>query len=237
MMTVHNDLRHGFAASLLLVGLSLAMHGVPQISWAEPARGVVGLWSGVYRQNAPQPQGLCPATGCVGDLVTCGPGEGIVISTFTFSLLEGVCDDAGATPCAGKTTGLSEGCFDLTPPPTGRDIKVAGTVLSITTHGKDRFCFDAAALSDCSGSPPSATVISEGPTVIQLRQTPAFTGPYQGTTEHRLEETNEFTQNGRSKRLRKGTVVVGQFTSEPNPGDNCGGSGCGFAGASVKVAP
>lgn len=219
------------------VGLSVALLSLGTApSRAENAQGIVAIWNGASTRSLPQAfGGTCPNTGCQGDLVSCGPGEAFVIAKFTYSLLEGICDDDGLTPCAGKATGVNEGCFDLTPPPAGKDIKIRGTILSVIVHGRERYCFDENALSDCTGAAPNAEVIGEASAVYQSRQMLSSTGPSQVTIEHTLEDSNKFALNGKKMSLKIGTVLVSQFTAEPNSGTNCGGSGCGFAGNTVRV--
>lgn len=219
------------------VGLSVALLSLGTApSHAENAQGIVAIWNGASTRSLPQAfGGTCPNTGCQGDLVTCGPGEALVVAKFAYSMLEGICDDDGPTPCAGKATGINEGCFDLTSPPAGKDIKVSGTILSVTVHGKERYCFDENALSDCTGASPNAAVMGEAAAVYQSRQMLSAPGPSQATIEHTLEDTNEFTLNGQKTRLKIGKVLISQFTAEPNSGTNCGGAGCGFAGNSVRM--
>lgn len=205
-------------------------------SRAENAQGLVAIWNGASTRSLPQTfGGTCPNSGCQGDLVICGPGEALVIAKFTYSLLEGICDDDGPIPCAGKATGINEGCFDLTPPPAGKDIKISGTILSVIVPGRERYCFDENALSDCTGAVPDAAVIGEAATVHQARQMLSAPGPSQATIEHTVETTNTFTLNGQTTRLKIGKVLVSQFTAEPNMGTNCGGAGCGFAGNTVRM--
>jgi hypothetical protein len=233
-MNMRTQNRH--TTILILVGISILLYALPEVSRAEEAQGMVGVWSGTSKNNVPQTfGGTCASAGCQGDLVTCGPTEALFVAKFIFSFLEDVCDDDGLTPCAGRATGISEGCFDLMPPPAGKDIKLNGNVLSVNARGKERYCFDASAHSDCSGSSPSAAVMAEATTVLQFRRFPPQTGATQVSVEHSLETPQEFTLNGKSTRLRIGKVLISQFTAEPNAGDNCGGGGCGFAGNSVRV--
>jgi hypothetical protein len=221
---------------LMLVSIGILLCTLPASSSAEEARGMVSVWSGTSKDDVPQTfGGTCASAGCQGDLVTCGPTEALFVAKVTFSFLEDVCDDDSATPCAGRATGISEGCFDLTPPPAGKDINLNGNVLSVNARGKERYCFDESAQSDCSGSPPSAAVMAEATTVLQFRQFPPQTGPSQASAEHTLGTLQEFTLDGKSTRLKVGKVLISQFTAEPNAGDNCGGGGCGLAGNSVRV--
>ena len=82
---------------------------------------------------------------------------------------------------------------------------------------------------------PSAAVMAEATTVLQLRQFPPQTGPSEVSVEHTLGSPQKFRLNGKSTRLKIGKVLISQFTAELNASDNCGGGGCGFAGNSVRV--
>ena len=220
------------------VGILIALfcYSTPAIVLADSSRGVVAMWYGSAKRNTPQTfGGTCPNTGCLGDLVACGPSEGFFVADVIYTSLEGVCDDAGATPCEGRATGVAEGCFDLRLPPAGNNIHVVGSMLSFTARGRGRYCFDATGLADCGGSPPIATVIGKSSTVYHFRQTPIGTGPNQVTAEHTLETRTPFTLDGKTVQLNIGALQVSQFTAQPNPGDNCGGAGCGFAGDTIEV--
>lgn len=215
---------------------SLLLCSIPVLTRAEPARGIVIVYTGSAKQFVPQTfGGTCPSTGCQGDLVTCSANEAFFAARLTFSLLQGICDDSGTTPCAGRATALEEGCFNLTPPPAGTDRKLNGAVFSLNARGRGRYCFDEGGQADCTGTAPGGTVIGEDTTVYQFRQSPPQTGPSQVTVEQTVHDTKEFTLNGKKTRLKIGKVLISQFTAEPNPGSNCGGVGCGFAGNSVRV--
>ncbi len=137
-------------------------------------RGVVSHASGTYRVMLPESLGgTCPESGCVGDLLTCPAGEACVIVTGVYSFLEGICDDGGPNPCAGRLTILQEDCNDPRFPPSlggpgGRDIKLDGAILSIGSRGESIVCFDDTATpeapADCMGSSTTAAIIFEGDT-------------------------------------------------------------------------
>jgi hypothetical protein len=101
-------------------------------------------------------------------------------------------------------------------------------------------CFDNAAVSDCTGSPPAATIVGEGVNRLQARQLVGVSAPIQANDEVTLTRTKHFTIDGKNTQIRA-TLATYDATLQPDlAGDNCaaangGTPGCGFAGTAVST--
>jgi hypothetical protein len=168
----------------------------------------------------------CARGGCTGDLIACPAGQALMTAKMTYLLMDGVCDDAGPTPCRRRLRGLLENCLD---PKSG--INVSGAIVSITMHGKFRFCFDDTAASDCTGSPPAGAVVGEGVNRMQGRFMLRSGAPMQASDQLILTDTQDFTIDGQETRVRS-TLTVYDSTLQSNF-FKCGRSGCGLAGTAI----
>ena len=232
---------------LMFALIGVVMFALPTTILAElNPRGVVFQSSGTFISDTPQSfGGTCPESGCAGDLVTCAADEEIVIVTGTDNFVEGVCDDAGPTPCAGRVGFLEEDCFDARfPPPLGpggRDIKLDGLILSARFRGEVITCFDDTATPDAPAdcTAPTATIILEGTTLGQNQAWLGGVAPRQNTAELTTTRTRKFTIDGNQRRLPEDRIYTANVTLQPDPtSDNCAEAnsafglppGCGFAG-------
>lgn len=145
-----------------------------------------------------------------------------------YLFMEGVCDDAGPTPCNGRLRGLLQNCLH---PRTG--INVRGSILSITMQGKFRFCFDDTAMTDCTGTPPAAAVVGEGINRMQGRLLLGGRAPMQASDELILTDAQYFTIDGKEARIRTKLTVYDSALEPPN---KCFRKGCGLAGTAVSNA-
>ena len=155
----------------------------------------------------------------------------MITTRLTHLFIEGICDDAGTPPCDGRLTTMDQECLD-----TDKGIKTAGPIVSNTSRGQFRSCFDNMAMSDCTGSSPAAIIISEGESRAQVRQIKPDTPnvPDGGNVELVLEKTTEFIIDGKTRELEF-EVIVGDFMLEPDTNmNNCGGTGCGVAATFVS---
>ena len=175
--------------------------------------------------------------GCTGDLVQCPAGSGMNVSKMTYSLLEGVCDDAGDRACRGRLTVLQEGCFDLR-----RDIKRNGTITTETLRGGFRVCFDETGASDCTGSPPSAMVIAKADSLCQVREIDVPEGtspPVQITCDGQITDKKRFTIDGAKVRYPARSLTFHATGQAEVNRDKCVGEngtpGCGVSGVSVAT--
>jgi hypothetical protein len=212
----------------ILAGVLMFM--LPTMSKADSPSGIVAHTIGTFTADF-----ACAATGCAGDIISCPVGEAILKAKIRFLYMEDICDDDGSTPCGEQLTGLVEDCLN---PSTG--LNIAGAIASLTLQGKVRVCFDdTAPLSDCTGNPPTGSIVAEGVSRLQARQLLAAGGapvnaPSQNSDEITLTKASGFTINGKKVRLRTSRAVY-QATGQPDVnGDNCGGS-CGFAGTAVSA--
>jgi hypothetical protein len=197
------------------------MSTLPVPLQAEPPRAIVAHTIGSYRTDF-----TCANGRCVGDLVTCPAGHGLMTAKMIYLFMDGVCDDAGPTPCKRRLRGLLENCLDLK-----SGINVLGRMLSITMHGKFRFCFDDAAASDCTGTPPAGAVVGEGVNRMQGRIMLRSGAPMQASDELLLTDAQDFTIDGKETRVRS-TLTVYDSTLQSDF-FKCGKTGCGLAGTAV----
>jgi hypothetical protein len=191
---------------------------------AQEPRGIVAHTVALYTTY------MCPAAGCAGDLVSCPAGQAIVTAKITYLFMEGVCDDGGTTACRGRLRGLLQDCLHPT-----RDLNSRGAILSITMQGKFRFCFDDAAVSDCSGTPPAAEVVGEGVNRMQGRVWLGIPGPIQASDELTLTQNRFFTVDGRRVRIDSIITTYNAILQPDLFFNNCGGTGCGLAGTAVST--
>lgn len=208
--------------TLLYALTSMVMLAVPVPLLAEPPQGIVAHTIATYTTDF-----NCAGRGCTGDLITCPVGQALITAKMIYLFMQGVCDDGGPTPCNGRLRGLLENCLD---PASG--LNVRGAILSITMRGKFRFCFDDTAVSDCTGTPPTAAVVGEGVNRMQGRALLGSAGPIQASDELTLTDTQEFTIDGVVTRVRS-TLTIYDSLLQPDF-FNCGGTGCGLAGTAVS---
>ena len=192
--------------------------------------GLVGIWSiwtGTYIQDSPGQNltGRCPATGCVGDLVTCRAFENITITKKTLSFVGRVCGDRDESlpPCAGRITALIEECAGPD------DVTVVGSLTTVESRGRARFCLDS---GDCTGSAP-AVVLGVGTVRTQTRfAAGASSASGVSSVVGKGTEYTDFRFDRDRVRFFHGQRLVDFMTVEPNSGGNCDG-GCAVAGVSV----
>ena len=189
---------------------------------AERPRSIVAHTIGSYTTDF-----SCPSGGCTGDLIACPAGQAMMTAKMIYLFMDGVCDDAGPTPCKRRLRGLLENCLD---PRSG--INVRGKMLSITMQGKFRFCFDDTAASDCTGTPPVGAIVGEGVNRMQGRVMLGSGAPMQASDELLLTDTEEFTIDGKETRVRS-TLTVYDSTLQSDF-FKCGRRGCGLAGTAVE---
>src|SRR5262245_54163500 len=138
--------------TLLFPLTALLTLGLPGSIGAETPQGIVAHTIGTYTKDF-----SCARAGCVGDLITCPAGEALVTARITYLYMEGVCDDAGPTPCNGRLRGLLQDCLN-----PSRDLNVRAGMMSLTMTGNFRFCFDDTATGDCTGNPPAGQIVGTG---------------------------------------------------------------------------
>ena len=189
---------------------------------AERPRSIVAHTIGSYTTDF-----SCSSGGCTGDLIACPAGQAMMTAKMIYLFMDGVCDDAGPTPCKRRLRGLLENCLD---PRSG--INVRGKMLSITMQGKFRFCFDDTAASDCTGTPPVGAIVGEGVNRMQGRVMLGSGAPMQASDELLLTDTEEFTIDGKETRVRS-TLTVYDSTLQSDF-FKCGRRGCGLAGTAVE---
>ena len=191
------------------------MSTLPAPLLAEPPKAIVAHTIGSYTTDF-----SCAGGGCVGDLIACPAGQALMTAKMIYLFMDGVCDDAGPTPCKRRLRGLLENCLD------------PSRILSITMQGKFRFCFDDTAASDCTGTPPVGAVVGEGVNRMQGRLLLGSQAPMQASDELRLTDTDDFTIDGKKTRVRS-TLTVYDSTLQPDF-FKCGRRGCGLAGTAVE---
>jgi len=189
---------------------------------AERPRSIVAHTIGSYTTDF-----SCSSGGCTGDLIACPAGQAMMTAKMIYLFMDGVCDDAGPTPCKRRLRGLLENCLD---PRSG--INVRGKMLSITMQGKFRFCFDDTAASDCTGTPPVGAIVGEGVNRMQGRVMLGSGAPMQASDELLLTDTEEFAIDGKETRVRS-TLTVYDSTLQSDF-FKCGRRGCGLAGTAVE---
>lgn len=195
-------------------------------------RAIVLMWAGTYVQDDPSRNltGKCPATGCVGDLVTCGPSEVITITKKRFSFVSRLCGDRPKAHhdrpwefprCDGRITALIEEC-------AGADDMVSvGPLATMNSTGQIRVCMDS---GDCTGASPSEAVGSA--TVRTQTRSLAGLQPASGASQV-VGKFARFLFDGRRARFYRGRTYFNLLTIEPNDGENCGGEGCGVVGVGI----
>jgi len=209
---------------LLYALTGMLMLALPVPLLAEAPRGIVAHTVGTHSTDF-----TCAVTGCAGDLVTCPVGHGLVTAKITYLFMEGICDDAGPTPCNGRVRGLLENCLD-----PRRGINVRGAILSITMQGKFRFCFDDTAASDCTGTPPAAVVVGEGVNRMQGRALIGVRAPIQASDELILQDAPGFTIDGREVRVGPTLTIYDATLQGDFTANRCRKATCGFAGTAVR---
>lgn len=207
---------------LLYALMAMLMSTLPVTLLAEPPQGIVAHTIGSYTTDF-----TCADGGCTGDLVTCPAGQALIRAKMIYLFMDGVCDDAGPTPCNRRLRGLLENCLD-----PKRGLNTRGAILSITMKGKFRFCFDDTAASDCTGTPPAGAVVGEGVNRMQGRVSLRSRAPMQASDELILTDTQDFTIDGKETRVRS-TLTVYDSTLQPDF-FNCPKTGCGLAGTAVS---
>jgi hypothetical protein len=216
----------GIMLAVLVLGLSATAIA------AHRTRAIVMMWGGTYVQDDPSLNltGNCPASGCVGDLVTCGPSEVITITKKRFSFVSRVCSDRLKAhqdrpwefpPCDGRITALVEECA------APDDVVTVGELTTTHSTGKMRVCMDG---GDCTGASPPG-VIQTMTTRTQTRSV-AGSQPDSGSSQVVGRQT-KFDFDGNSRWFHVGDTYVNLLTIEPNDGTNCGGEGCGVAAVGV----
>lgn len=211
----------------------MLMLTLPATILADPPRGIVAHTVGTYTVDF-----SCAGAGCAGDLVTCPVNQGLLSAKITWLFVEGVCDDNSPTPCGGRLRGLLEDC--LNPALPGPNLNVGGAILSLATQGKIRMCFDNTAVSDCTGSPPAATIVGEGVNRLQGRQLLGVLAPITHNDEVTLTKTKHFTIDGKETSIRATLATYDGMLQPDLENDNCkhangGVPGCGFAGTAVST--
>ena len=206
--------------TLLYALTNTLMLTLPVPILAQPAQGIVANTIGTYTIDL-----TCVWGGCAGDLVTCPAGQALMTAKMTYLFMDGVCDDAGQTPCNRRLRGLLEDCLD---PRSG--LNVLGSMLSITMQRKFRFCFDNTAVSNCTGTPPAAAVVGEGANRMQGRLLMCAQVPIQASDELRLTATRYFTIDGKTTQVGP-TLTIYDATMQSDF-LQCG-TGCGLAGTAV----
>ena len=160
-----------------------------------------------------------------GELVDCAgdpppflpPGVEISAVRSVYTKLEGVCDDKGPRPCAGRLTRLTENCFsdssfyDIIPddPETPENERVS------VEYGKRmiRICFDESASGHCD----EVDEVARGVTLFQLQGVPAaaffdndpdpMNLDISGTVleQQRITHSKRFRLDGKRVRVKRGT--------------------------------
>jgi hypothetical protein len=189
--------------------------------------GTSKIWTGTYTHDDPSQNatGRCPATGCVGDLVRCGPTESIKFTKRTFSFVARVCDDRDDSlpPCAGRMTALAEECVGPD------DVIIKGSMATVHSAGEIRFCVDS---GDCTGPAPDS-VVGYGTISTQTR---LGAGSVEASAMSSIvakgTKDTRFLFEGKRVRFFHGRRLVDFITVEPNFGVRCG-DGCAVAGISV----
>jgi len=199
---------------------------LPAAAMAERPGLVVLVWTGRYIQDDPSRNvtGRCPATGCVGDLVTCNASKGMTISRLTYSFVSEICDDKGdeLPACKGRFTALAEECGGFS------DVVQAGALTTENSAGAIRVCLDS---GDCTGARPRA-VIATG--AIRTQKRWAVESPSVAANSSVWRDMrSSFMFEGRRTILDLWRTFYDDLTMQPNDGGNCDG-GCAVVGVSIK---
>jgi hypothetical protein len=209
--------------TFLLPVTALVMLGLPGSIGAETPQGIVAHTIGTYTKDF-----SCARNGCVGDVITCPAGEALVTAKITYLYMEGVCDDAGPTPCNGRLRGLLQDCLN-----PGRDLNVRAGMMSLTMTGNFRFCFDDTAKGDCTGNPPPGQIVGAGVNRMQSRVLLGGRVPISSSDELIMSDAPTFTIDGKEVRIDTPLTIYDATMQPDTLGSNCGGGGCGFAGTAV----
>jgi len=218
-----------------LMGILMMLLPVPILAHGPRVAGIVGIENGAEK-SFPD----CTTGGdCVGDLVTCAEGDIRISAVAKITFLEGICEDGGSLPCAGRLYALDELCSNPL-----NDVQVDIPLLSFTQRGKFRICFDNSGTTNCTGSSAAlkaadVKIIADGDTRSQARAfllgPPPTLSPAAVSLERIVENTKPFFLDGRLKRF-EGKVLTGDGTAVADPTNgNCGGNGCPIAGTFYKM--
>lgn len=206
-------------AAVIVLATALAPIVRPTESHAVTQAGNVLCSNGTFFNDS-----SCP---CTGVLVSCPVGTTLLTAKSTLSVLQGVCDDLGPVPCAGMFTEYHEACVI----PLGSNVGLSAGRASVSY----RVCYDATAVSDCSGAVPTPAgtiVIMSGTGTFETHAETA--GPSLLTLGDLPNNDPPVTFQFNSPPNRRITARILSFTGTTENGA-CEPGPCGWGGCSSKL--
>ena len=147
-----------------------------------------------------------PGIGQVGELITCEdesvpPFQFLLRSNVIFDSFEGVCDDLGSTPCAGRLVAIRETCTGRA---DGNETGESGLIdAPYFKGGGIRICWDESATGQCTSEYEVAT----GETLVGQNQ--ALMGASTGRTisVSKIFKGAAFPVDGSEVKIKELTVI------------------------------